>query len=103
MSLGVPGVKSEEVEVEGEPPHLPESDPPPTKLAWFLLGVLRVTAETEEQLELRPGPHPQPLLPQLLGRCLLLLSSLVSGQFHSSSLSGRVPVRLPLSFSSRRV
>ena len=44
-----------------------------------------MTVETQLQLERRPSPHPQPLLPQLLGRCLLLLSSLLSGQFSLSA------------------
>jgi hypothetical protein len=78
VSLTVPGVKSEEVEVASETPHLPASETPPTRLASFLLGALRVAAETECQLQLQPGPYPQSLLPQLLGRCLLLLFRLVS-------------------------
>ena len=69
--------------MEGEPPH--SSEAPPTKLVWFLLGVLRVTGETEYLLALQPGPHPQPLLPQLLGCSLLLLSNLLSGQLHTLS------------------
>ena len=78
--LVVPGVKSDEVEVEveGEPPRLTEATP--TRLAWFLWGVLQVMSKVECKLEVWPRAHPQPLLPQLLGRCLLLLSSLVSGE-----------------------
>ena len=78
----MPAVKSEEVDINGDTAHLHDNEAPPTRLAWFLLGVLRVTVETQLQLERRPGRHPQPLLPQLLGRCLLLLSSLLSGLSH---------------------
>ena len=81
LTLAVPGVRSEEVEVVGEPPCHPLTEDTAVRLAWFLLGVLRVAVETEQQLVVQPGAHPQPLLPQLLGRCLLLLSSLVSGAF----------------------
>ena len=79
LKLTVPGVKSEELEVKGEPPLSSESEATPTSLAWFLLGVLQVAGETEQLLQLQPAPHPQPLLPRLLGHCLLLLSGLMTG------------------------
>ena len=92
MSLAVPGVRSEEVEVKGEPADHTHTETTPTRLAWFLLGVLRVAAETEQQLQVRPGSHPQPLLPQLLGCSLLLLHSLLSGQYSTPASSEAVLV-----------
>lgn len=79
LSLAVPGVTSQEVEVNGETAQT-LTEATPTRLAWFVLGVLRVSAETEQALEIKAGTHPQPHLPQLLGRLLLLLSSLISGE-----------------------
>lgn len=80
LPLAVAGVKSQEVEVTGEP-ALPLTEGISTRLGWFLLGVLRVAAETEQALVVMAGVHPQPHLPQLLGCLLLLLSSLVSGKW----------------------
>lgn len=80
LPLAVAGVKSNEVEVTGES-ALPLTEGTATRLGWFLLGILRVAGETEQALIVMAGGHPQPHLPQLLGRLLLLLSSLVSGKW----------------------
>lgn len=86
LSLAVAGVRSQEVEVNREAAQ-PLTEATPTRLAWFLLGVLRVAAETEQALEVMAGVHPQPHLPQLLGRLLLLLSSLISGEWSCSCVA----------------
>lgn len=65
------------VKVEGHPPC--HSEPTSTRIAWFILGVLRVAAETENRISCQAIPHPQPLLPQLLAHCLLLLNTLITG------------------------
>lgn len=79
LPLDVAGVKSQEVDVTGES-ALPLTEGTAMRLGWFLLGILRVAGEVEQALVVMAGGHPQPHLPQLLGRLLLLLSSLISGK-----------------------